>query len=240
VAAAASPTTQPTDPHGKPICGARTRGEKRKPCGKPPGWGTDHVGFGECKLHGGCTATGRKRAARMEAEQLAAEWAERYAELEPDVDASDVLVRMVSRAAWLVSFYGRKYRELLHVKGDDGLVVASERTRTWHGVGGSETEDVPKGQGEETIVSNDVHLHIWGRLYHEAIDRAARLAKTALDAGVDERRIRLAESQADELAEMFREFIEALGLTADQAARAPDLLERTIRRFEVVQGGRAA
>lgn len=227
--AAAASTHTPPGEHVK--CGARTRGANRTPCGKPAGWGTDHVGFGECKLHGGCTATGRKRAARMEAEQLAAEWAERYAELEPAVEPHDVLLRMVSRAAWLVSFYGRKYRELLHVEGDNALAVVTVRERDWSG---------SEGGGSETIRSNDVVLHIWGRLYHDAIDRAAKLAKTALDAGVEERKVRLAEAQADELADMFREFMDALGLTPEQVVRAPAALEHAIGKFEVLQGGLAA
>ena len=38
-------------PHGKKYCGAKTRAGT--PCRRPAGWGTDHVGEGRCKLHGG-------------------------------------------------------------------------------------------------------------------------------------------------------------------------------------------
>ena len=34
-------------------CGAKTR--KGTPCRRPAGWGTDHVGTGKCKLHGGAS-----------------------------------------------------------------------------------------------------------------------------------------------------------------------------------------
>jgi len=34
-----------------PLCGAKTRAGT--PCRRPAGWGTDHVGEGRCKLHGG-------------------------------------------------------------------------------------------------------------------------------------------------------------------------------------------
>src|SRR4051794_5751686 len=46
-----------TRPHDSSYCGAR----KRQPqypgetCRRPAGWGTKHVGFGRCKLHGGAT-----------------------------------------------------------------------------------------------------------------------------------------------------------------------------------------
>ncbi len=39
------------------ICGARNR--KGHPCKLPAGWGTDHVGQGRCKLHGGCAGAPR-------------------------------------------------------------------------------------------------------------------------------------------------------------------------------------
>lgn len=41
-------------PRDKRYCGAKKRqGEGN--CTRPAGWGTDHVGFGPCKLHGGCS-----------------------------------------------------------------------------------------------------------------------------------------------------------------------------------------
>lgn len=39
--------------NGDQSCGAKTR--RGTPCKKPAGWGTDHVGIGRCKLHGGAT-----------------------------------------------------------------------------------------------------------------------------------------------------------------------------------------
>lgn len=44
-------------PHDKKTCGAKTRAGT--PCKRPAGWGTDHVGTGRCKLHGG-KSTGPK------------------------------------------------------------------------------------------------------------------------------------------------------------------------------------
>ena len=41
-------------------CNAKTKTGKR--CGRPAGWGTDHVGAGCCKLHGGATPMQRKAA----------------------------------------------------------------------------------------------------------------------------------------------------------------------------------
>jgi len=62
------------------LCGAKKRqGEGN--CARPAGWGTDHVGFKQCKLHGGSTTNGGKAA-----EKERAAWLERLAnELDPSV-----------------------------------------------------------------------------------------------------------------------------------------------------------
>ncbi len=50
-------------PHdGKNICGAKTRAGT--PCQQVAGWGTDHVGEGKCKLHGG-KSTGPKDKTKL-------------------------------------------------------------------------------------------------------------------------------------------------------------------------------
>jgi len=41
-------------------CGAKTRAGT--PCRRPAGWGTDHVGVGRCKLHGGSQHRGPQSA----------------------------------------------------------------------------------------------------------------------------------------------------------------------------------
>lgn len=51
---------------GRRLCGAKTRAGS--PCTQAAGWGTDHAGFGACKLHGGSTPSVRVGAAREEAE----------------------------------------------------------------------------------------------------------------------------------------------------------------------------
>ncbi|MFI5814834.1 hypothetical protein ACIA7S_28245 [Streptomyces sp. NPDC051643] len=55
----------------KPKCGAQKRqGEKGETCTFVAGWGTDHVGVGYCRLHGGNTKNQRvsARAEMVEAE----------------------------------------------------------------------------------------------------------------------------------------------------------------------------
>ena len=48
------------------LCGATKRQGDKAPCKRPAGWGTSHVGFGTCKLHGGSTLSSSKHAAKLE------------------------------------------------------------------------------------------------------------------------------------------------------------------------------
>lgn len=63
----------------------------------------------------------------------------------------------------------------------------------------------------------------------QALERANRLSKTVLDAGVAERRTRLAEAQATQMFAVFTRVLNALGLTAEQKAQVPELLKREIQ-----------
>ena len=50
-------------------CGAAKR-QGAGTCTRPAGWGTDHPGFGRCKLHGGSTPSGVKAASDAEGRYL--------------------------------------------------------------------------------------------------------------------------------------------------------------------------
>jgi hypothetical protein len=79
-------------------CAAKTRGGGV--CRKEAGWGTDHIGFGRCKLHGGMAPSGRVAAKR----QAAAEAVVTYG-LPRDIDAwtalEEELCRTAGHVAWL-------------------------------------------------------------------------------------------------------------------------------------------
>lgn len=56
--------------NGKPKCGAQKRqGAPGETCTFVAGWGTDHVGTGRCRLHGGNTRNQRAAARAEKAEQ---------------------------------------------------------------------------------------------------------------------------------------------------------------------------
>jgi hypothetical protein len=76
-------------------------------------------------------------------------------------------------------------------------------------------------------------VNVWVRLYQEWHDRLVRVAKTAIDAGVEERQVRLAEAQAQRLAAVIRAILTDLGY---------DLEEENVRkvvRLRLLEGGKA-
>jgi len=84
----------------QPKCGAVRKG---KTCTQVAGWGTDHVGWGSCKLHGGSTRAGRAAALRMAGEAMTDQERQalmdfaRVAKLANDVGAGDRILRMAQR-----------------------------------------------------------------------------------------------------------------------------------------------
>lgn len=56
-------------------CGAKKK-SNGEPCRNAAGKGTDHVGYGRCKYHGGSTRNHRTNAVKIEAQKRAAEFGE--------------------------------------------------------------------------------------------------------------------------------------------------------------------
>ena len=93
-----------TTPHPMTLCGAKNRAGN--PCRRPAGWGTDHAGFGNCKLHFGSTPNQKVAAARERAawQQFLLD------EMNPSLkvvrqvrDGEDVAARdRIKAASWLV------------------------------------------------------------------------------------------------------------------------------------------
>jgi hypothetical protein len=66
----------------------------------------------------------------------------------------------------------------------------------------------PVGDGEHPRHE----AHVWIRLYQEERGHLARVAKTCVDVGIEERRVRLAESQGELLAQVIRGVLSDLGV----------------------------
>ncbi len=177
-------TPPPTDD----TCGARNRAGN--PCRRPAGWGTDHPGAGRCKLHGGNTPNGRKQGQRLLAEQLVRREAGQLLD-ELAVTAKhplDALLEALDHAGTMVA----ALRLLVA-----GLELASEHDILQTVTGPRFFVTTPGLTGLKPTGEGAPHVLV--ALYGEWLDRYGKIAKLALDAGIDERRTQLAESTAGRL-----------------------------------------
>jgi len=186
-----------TDPlthtrRGRELCGAKKRNGDR--CMAYAGWGTDHVGIGRCKQHGGATPAHRIRAERIRAEQaMAAQYGTPV-----NVAPSDALLWVVQATAGHCNFLGRQIADL------------------------------------EKLTGNRAHVLL--QLYGEERDRLTRASKAALDAGVAERQVRLAEHYGEFIAGILVRVFEDLRLNPAQQKRAPDIVQRVLLAAESSAG----
>ena len=98
-----------------PICGAIKR-QRGDPCTQKAGWGTDHVGEGRCKLHGGLVPIKSGRYSKVKRERIR--------ELIEEFEAEENPLDMTSELASCRALY-QDYIELGAVVADSVLAQCS-------------------------------------------------------------------------------------------------------------------
>lgn len=164
-----------------PKCGANTRSGGK--CGRPAGWGTDHPGYGTCKLHLGST-TNHQTAAEREIATAAVEVYGLPREIDPHTALLEELWRTAGHVAWL------------------RLKIAALEEHELHG---------PVGGGENSIPREVPH--VWVVMYQEERKHLANVARDCIRAGIEERRVQLAEEQGRLLARVIRGVLDDLGVS---------------------------
>lgn len=210
--------------NGGPACAAQKR-QGGGPCMKPAGWGTNHLGYGRCRVHGGNTKNHRKSHAMQEAQVEYAKKA-RVMGIPMDVDPMDALLWCVRITAGEVAYASYKVEEL---DEDEAVLLPVEEIERQ---GGGENV-----AGYEKKSSNEAMLHIWIRTRQLALERLAKFSKMAIDAGVAQRQVELAEGSGESIALAVREILDGLNLTAEQEDKVPSLVRTAFRRLEAPPAG---
>jgi hypothetical protein len=195
------------------LCGAAKR-QGTGTCTQPAGWGTDHLGFGRCKLHGGRTSSHTKSAARLVLADTVANLAEDLRPAVEGVHPLDVQLGAVEGAHLMRLVYERLVHQLApqpdadNADGQHG--DAQELREALYGrdhLGDLRTHPLVEG------------LERWTRT-------AGDLSSKALAAGVDERRVRLAESHGRLVADVV------VGVVGDIETAARELVAEGALRPE--------
>jgi hypothetical protein len=177
-------------------------------CKKPAGWGTDHVGYGRCKLHGGATPKGKQAAAKLAAEDMVVGYG-----LPRDIEPQDALMEELARTAGHVAYLhelvaGLKEDELAGPVGTQG-----------------------HSEGKTFIPKHE--QHIWISMYQSEREHLTRVAKSCIEAGIEERRVQLAESQGHLIATVIKGVLKELNVPMDE--RVPKVVRKHLAAVQVPQ-----
>jgi hypothetical protein len=132
-----------------------------------------------------------------------------------DIEPHDALLLCVRIAAGEVAYTTMKIQEL-----EDPLArPESDEEKT----GEEHTSTHKEGPWD---------LHLWIRVRQQSLERLAKFSKMALDAGIDDRVVKLAEGQGNQLATVLQGIFQDLTLTAEQMEVLPSIIERHLRMIE--------
>lgn len=200
-----------TEDAGFSKCGAKKKNGSGN-CTKPAGWGTGHPGHGRCKLHGGSSPSGSLAAAKSVVQSFG---------IQLDVDPHEALLTCLRISAGQLAYATDRVNELQPDMIIGRKLVTTEEAG-YSGEKGEHESSKTEDQGPD--------LHIWIRVQQECLDRTAKLAKLALDAGVEERRVRIAEETGQLFAGAIRGILADLGVADDP--RAPAIVRTHLTALE--------
>ncbi|WP_285240077.1 hypothetical protein [Pseudarthrobacter sp. MEB009] len=196
--------------NGKTICGAKNK--KAEPCGLGP-----VPGATRCGRHGGKAPQVQKKAAERLAEQEAQRImtnAVKTLGLPKDIDPGKALLDEIHWTAGHVAWLREKVQEL----ENEQLV--------W---GKTQHEDGVGPQGAVDVTTEKAGPSVWYELYMKEREHLAKVCALALRAGIEERKVKLAESQGALVAEAIRAILGALNLSPEQQALVPQIVPQQLR-----------
>lgn len=195
------------------FCGANrsSRAGVGASCRRPAGWGTDHAGWGKCKLHGGCTPAHGRAVALAQARQVAT----LFGVPRDDVDEISGLTEELQRSAGLIDVYEAMCAQLMPDEVVFG-VLSTEETRPAIGDDG---EDIAP---TEVKTRSGAALHVWVKLLNEERDRFTRLCESMVKLNLATRQVEYTQSQVSAMVTML--LSPDLGLSEEQRRVAARML----------------
>lgn len=206
-----------TEPMDTPRCTATSKQSGERCKRRPIPGGT------VCAMHGGKTpAVAAKAQERLLARQALVA-AEAFG-LPREVDPHSALLEELHRCAGAVQWLGAIVADLRRDEIGWGKV--------------KETHGTQLEKGTDNGVTKAAQVNVFVRLWQEERDRLAKVAKTCVDVGIEERRVRLAESAGQQLASVIRAVLDRLELSDGQRVLALQVVPDELRRLagDVVPG----
>jgi hypothetical protein len=160
-----------------------------------------------CRIHYGLTKAGRKAAANEMGEELMVFYGTPI-----DTNPIKALLDEVSRTAGHIAWLGQRISQFdLPMKIEEIDPDTKVRSQKIAGL-------TPEVEG-------------WLRAYMAERGQLVRASKAALDAGVNERLVQIAEHQGAKLADAIELILMKLRLNADQQALVPQIVPQVLRQL---------
>ena len=210
-----SPFTEPVAlapaaaPSGPLQCKAKSKQSGQR-CRKPATPGLD-----VCSMHGGSTKKAKAKSQRAVQSAKATAIAQRIG-LKIDVQPQQALLDEVQRSAGMVAFYEEQVNAVAGIDPD----------RLSRGV--TRVEEI-QSKFSTTTTTTEASVHVWLQLYNEERDRLVRVASAAIRAGIEERRVELAEQQGQMFVSVIRSILNRLALSPDQQALVSTVVPEELR-----------
>ncbi|QDG63224.1 hypothetical protein [Pseudarthrobacter sp. NIBRBAC000502771] len=131
-----------------------------------------------------------------------------------DVDPGKALLDEIHWTAGHVAWLREKVQELQ----SEDLVWGKEKH-----------EDGVGPQGLVDVTTEKAGPSVWYELYLKERDHLAKVCALALRAGIEERKVKLAESQGALVADVIRRILNAVALTPEQQILVPEVVPRELR-----------
>lgn len=199
--------------YGHPSCSAHSTGKahperKGLPCRRGR-----VKGLTVCPIHGGTSKNSKAAGARRHAETLATALVATYGR-QIDTTATEALLEEVRWSAGHVAWLRDRVAEI--EQGD--LVWGVTKIQ----IGGD-------GEG----ITQAANVNVWLELYQRERGHLVKVCSEAIKAGVEERRVRLAETQGALVADVIKSILEQLKLSPIQQALVAQVVPGELRRLAI-------
>ncbi|MFB7461301.1 hypothetical protein [Streptomyces sp. NPDC056188] len=202
-------------PDGSRRCWGRTK----KSGGKAQCINAAMKGQKVCRMHGGKAKQNLAAAERRLVEEKARTLVETYGR-KIETTASEALLDEVQWTAGHVAWLRERVQEI------EGAAAEAGADREHPLVWGVTRE---KSGGEDFGTTEEAAPNVWLKLYQQERAHLVKVCSEAIKAGIEERRIKLAEQQGVLVAQAIRAILADLNLTADQQAQVPEIVPRHLR-----------
>jgi hypothetical protein len=209
------PATGPT--RDGALCGSPKRGRPGETCRNPAGKGTNHLGHGHCRFHGGNSPHGEAMATREAAYDLARTMHLPVDDADPDL----LLLALVREQAGVVAWLREQVQAL-----DAALLVRSAR------FGRRVETNAGQFPGVTTITETASFEHVLSQMYARERRIYADLLVKVAGLGIAKRHVELAREQGELAGRMLVAVLSEL----DVDPASPRAREVIRRQFTLIAG----